>query len=48
MHCENAAADALASFEAQCLAANAVEFAEGGESGGARADYCYFAVERQC
>ncbi len=48
MHCENAATDALAGFETQCLAPSAVEFAEGSESGGARADYCYFAVERQC
>src|SRR3954453_5554760 len=48
MHGENAATNALAGFEAQCVAAGAVEFGKGTESGGARADYCYFAVERQC
>jgi hypothetical protein len=48
VHSENAAADALARFNAQRFAAGAVELAEGGKSGGARADDRYFAVEGQC
>jgi hypothetical protein len=43
---EDTAADALARLETYYGTAGAVEFAEGGKSGGAGANNCYFAVQR--